>query len=80
MCTQEDTHACLITLAVLDDVMSQNELTTIRCPDFSNGGLNSETFDYRAHICYLNIELFHTLNSNCILLVSINLKSFSIEF
>ena len=30
MCNWEDTHARLFTRAVLDDVMSQNELTTIR--------------------------------------------------
>ena len=29
MCTQEDIHACLFTGAILVDVMSQNELTTI---------------------------------------------------
>ena len=29
MCTWEDIHACLFIRAILDDVMSQNELTTI---------------------------------------------------
>ena len=29
MCTREDTHTCLFTRAVLDEVMSQNEPTTI---------------------------------------------------
>ena len=29
MCTWEDIHACLFTRAVLEDVMSQNELTTL---------------------------------------------------
>ena len=36
MCTQEDTHAHLFTRTVLDDVMSQNELTTLWTPNVVN--------------------------------------------
>ena len=66
------------TIQTVDSLLST---VTIRCSEFLllsiwltdkivcylNGGLNSETFDYRTHIHYLNIELFHSLDSNCCL-------------
>ena len=36
MCTQEDAHAHLFTRAILDDVLSQNELKTLGYIGFFN--------------------------------------------